>query len=641
MAGRVLYFECESGISGDMAVAAMLDLGANESVLRRALESLDVPGFSVSVTDVMKSGIRAKDFAVELEEDNHDHDVGYLYGHGHGHDHHHDHDHAHHDGHHAHRHYGDIVSIIEKADITPNARGIALRILAILGEAESEAHDVPLSEVHFHEVGAVDSIVDIVSLGVCLDDLGIERVCFSDLYEGTGTVRCQHGVMPVPVPAVTNIARRHGLTLRITDSAGEYVTPTGAAFAAAVGNCARPSAFSISAVGIGAGKRESERSGLLRAMVLEPSGSSDTVVKLECNVDDCTGEVLGYTSERLFEAGARDVSFTPLLMKKGRPGWLMTVICTEDTRGRLESIIFSETTTIGIRRCEMERSVLRRDVVNVRTEYGDVPVKVSAGGGSERVHPEFEDVARIARGKGVPFREVYDSAVRAYRGRSLPVLQVHQDERAHRGHEGGLAVVDPRESHGLVDQPAAVAGPRETDAVEVHRELDVVRPLMGHADHGRDPVGEEVRLLVVRFLEIGQPLHGDVVLHDRGEYPAVAEVVHVRVQDAGPHVREGLRRISAPLRDRGHHGPVVGGHPVLGELEEDLLLGAHVAVQVGAGPGQAVGDGGQRYLVVRALLEERLRGLLDLGHPDLLLLRAPGPYEIVRHDGRCEDVGLI
>ena len=404
-----LYFECESGISGDMAVAAMLDLGADPDALTRALDSLDVDGFDIAIRDVMKSGIRAKDFDVVLDEDNHDHDAEYLYGH------HHEEGHRHH--HHAHRHYGDIAALIEGADMTERARFISLRILRILGEAESEAHGVPLEEVHFHEVGAVDSIVDIVSLGVCLDSLDPDGVCFSELYEGTGTVRCQHGVMPVPVPAVVNIARAHSLPLRVTDSAGEYVTPTGAAFAAAARDCQRPRSFTISRVGIGAGKRESERSGLLRAMIIVPEPSTEGIVKLECNVDDCTGEELGYAAERLFAAGARDVSYSPVFMKKGRPGWLLTVICDEADRQGLEGVIFRETTTIGIRRVAMERTILRRTMEKISTEYGEVSVKVCTSDGLVRCYPEYEDVAAIARSRGVPFRDVYEAACRASRQR--------------------------------------------------------------------------------------------------------------------------------------------------------------------------------------------------------------------------------
>ena len=404
-----LYFECESGISGDMAVAAMLDLGADQDALMRALKSLDVDGFDIAIRDVMKSGIRAKDFDVVLDEDNHDHDAEYLYGHHHDEGHHH---------HHAHRHYGDIVSIIEKADMTERARFISLRILRILGEAESEAHGVPLEEVHFHEVGAVDSIVDIVSLGVCLDSLDPDGVCFSDLYEGTGTVRCQHGVMPVPVPAVANIARAHSLPLRITDSAGEYVTPTGAAFAAAAKDCQRPRSFTVSKIGIGAGKRESERSGLLRAMIIIPEPSTEGIVKLECNVDDCTGEELGYAAERLFAAGARDVSYSPVFMKKGRPGWLLTVICEENDRQELERIIFRETTTIGIRSKMLTRRILKREMMTVQTPYGAIEVKAcdapdEKGVMHKRYYPEYDSVKRLALEKEIDMATLYRLAQNA------------------------------------------------------------------------------------------------------------------------------------------------------------------------------------------------------------------------------------
>lgn len=396
-----LYFECISGISGDMAVAAMLDLGADEGKLMKVLDSLDVHGFSVRITDKEKSGILAKDFDVVLEHDNHDHDHEYLYG-----------DVCHHEGHHDHGHRGyvEIAGIISDADMSENAREIAQRILRILGEAESEAHGVPLEEVHFHEVGAVDSIVDIVSLAVCIDDLHPDEVCFSELYDGTGTVRCQHGVIPVPVPAVVNIVKRSGIALRITDSKGEYVTPTGAAFAASVRTCDRPGSFLVEKVGLGAGKRESERAGILRAMLIRPKDCADSVVKLECNVDDSTGEELGFTMERLFAAGAREVNYTPVFMKKNRPGWLLTVICREDDRRALEDIIFRETTTIGIRRTCMERTVMDRTTVTVATEYGEVSVKVCSSEGLKRFYPEYEDVARICRERGVPFREVYDAA---------------------------------------------------------------------------------------------------------------------------------------------------------------------------------------------------------------------------------------
>ena len=419
MDGRMLYFECYSGISGDMAVAAMLDLGADRDALDRALSSLDLDGLRTEVTRVSKSGLDVCDFNVILEVDNHDHDMGYLYGHEHHHDHghhgdHDEHDHddhgAHHHGDHHHPHRGlpEILSIIDRADMTDGAKAVSRKVFEIIGAAEAEAHGVPIDQVHFHEVGAVDSIVDVVALGVCIDSLGVSRVCFSELYEGTGCIRCQHGVIPVPVPAVANIASAHSLPLRITPSQGEYVTPTGAAFAAAVRDSDVPASFTIDRIGLGAGKRESERSGILRAMLITPRSSEDTIVKLECNVDDCTGEALGFAAERLMREGARDAHYTPVFMKKGRPAYQLTVVCRESDRQRMERIVFEETSTVGIRRVAMDRTVMDRRIDEVDTPIGRVQVKVCTIDGIEKSHPEYESLAAICREKGIPFRDAYD-----------------------------------------------------------------------------------------------------------------------------------------------------------------------------------------------------------------------------------------
>lgn len=419
MDGRMLYFECYSGISGDMAVAAMLDLGADRDALDRALSSLDLDGFRTEVTRVSKSGLDVCDFNVILEVDNHDHDMGYLYGHEHHHDHghhgdHDEHDHddhgAHHHGDHHHPHRGlpEILSIIDRADMTDGAKAVSRKVFEIIGAAEAEAHGVPIDQVHFHEVGAVDSIVDVVALGVCIDSLGVSRVCFSELYEGTGCIRCQHGVIPVPAPAVANIASAHSLPLRITPSQGEYVTPTGAAFAAAVRDSDVPASFTIDRIGLGAGKRESERSGILRAMLITPRSSEDTIVKLECNVDDCTGEALGFAAERLMREGARDAHYTPVFMKKGRPAYQLTVVCRESDRQRMEKIVFEETSTVGIRRVAMDRTVMDRRIDEVDTPIGRVQVKVCTIDGIEKSHPEYESLAAICREKGIPFRDAYD-----------------------------------------------------------------------------------------------------------------------------------------------------------------------------------------------------------------------------------------
>ena len=295
--GKTLYLECYSGISGDMTVAALLDLGADQAVLDSALKSLPVSGFQTKISRVVKCGIDACDFDVMLDKkhENHDHDMEYLHGHHHEnteadtllhahengtgemhtHDHVHEHKHTHDTesahGHHHHEHRGlkEITHMIEHSDMTDNAKKTALRIFGILAEAEGKAHNVPADQVHFHEVGAVDSIVDIVSAAVCLDNLEITDVIVPVLHEGCGTVRCQHGILPVPVPAVVNVVNKNHLNMKITDVEGELVTPTGAAIAAAIKTKDQlPKEFAIQKTGIGAGKRQYECPGILRAMLI-------------------------------------------------------------------------------------------------------------------------------------------------------------------------------------------------------------------------------------------------------------------------------------------------------------------------------------------------------------------------------------
>lgn len=402
---RTLYVECYSGISGDMMAAALLDLGADQQALKDTLESLPLEGFRIEIGRVKKSGLDACDFAVILDSahENHDHDMEYLHGHGTVHSH-------SHKGSHEHRGMKEILHIIDNGAMTREAKAIAKRIFGILAQAEAKAHGVPLEEVHFHEVGAVDSIVDIISVAVCLDNLGITECIIPVLYEGCGTIRCQHGILPVPVPAVANIASEHNLDLCITESKGEFVTPTGAAIVAAIRTAKElPETFSVRKIGIGAGKREYDRPGILRAMLIEGQASydRDCIWKLETNMDDCTGEALGYVMDRLFEAGARDVSYTPVYMKKNRPAYQLNVICTEENVKQMEQIIFKETTTIGIRRQQMERSVLARSMETVRTCLGDAQVKVCALGSQIRKYPEYQSVVRLCKEHDRSFQEVY------------------------------------------------------------------------------------------------------------------------------------------------------------------------------------------------------------------------------------------
>ena len=450
MKKNILYLECNSGISGDMTVAALLDLGADRNVLEKALQSMPIDGFEINISRVKKAGLDVCDFQVILEKDyeNHDHDMKYLFEEGHSHDecsHYTEHTHdgqchvgevdqygQKHDHIHEHRNLQDILHIIDHTDMTEAAKETAARIFQILAAAEAKAHGIPEEEVHFHEVGAVDSIVDIVSAAVCLDNLGITECVVSPLCEGTGTIRCKHGILSVPVPAVLYIAQAHQLELSVTDSKGELVTPTGAAIAAAVKTADNlPKRFRILKTGMGAGKRTYERPSILRAMLIEETGledkkcqtetvkgdddtvirenDEDVIYKLESNIDDCSGESMGYVMDRLLEAGARDVHYTPVYMKKNRPAYQLNVICKEEQIAELESIIFMETTTIGIRRQKMKRTILSRRSMEVLTEWGNAVVKVCTlpDGKGERYYPEYESVAALSKMSGRPFAEVY------------------------------------------------------------------------------------------------------------------------------------------------------------------------------------------------------------------------------------------
>lgn len=288
----------------------------------------------------------------------------------------------------------------------------------VLAHAEAKAHAVPLDQVHFHEVGAVDSIVDIVSIAVCIDDLDVDRVIVPELVDGHGTIRCQHGIIPVPVPATLNVVTEHDLPLSICEVEGELVTPTGAAAVAALhAERCLPERFHVKRVGLGAGKRAYSRPSLLRAMIIEPSSDAlhDRIVKLECDIDDSTSEVLAYAADRLRSAGAREVHWIPVFTKKGRPAYQLQVIAAPEDVERMERIIFRETSTIGVRRSAWDRTVLPRTLQTVDTPWGPARLKhVALSDGSDRVAPEYEDCARIAREHDVPLQQVMD-AVRAAR----------------------------------------------------------------------------------------------------------------------------------------------------------------------------------------------------------------------------------
>lgn len=383
-----------------MTVGALLDLGADKEVLIRALDSLAVEGYHLHFGRTRKCGLDAYDFDVHLEEEGH----GYGHSHDHGHDHGHETHHAH-----VHRNLNDIYTIIDRMDSGDPVKEMAKRMFEIVAEAESKAHGIPVEEVHFHEVGAIDSIVDIISVAVCVNNLGIDEIAVSPLSEGYGSVRCQHGVIPVPVPATSNIASAYGLKLRFTDNEGEMVTPTGAAIAAALGTRdSLPVSLRILKTGIGAGKKDFKQANVLRAMILEESeAAGEQMWVLEANIDDCSGEMLGFAMESLLEAGAADVWYTPIYMKKNRPAYMIALICREEEVSRMEDILFMHTTTIGVRRYPVSRTILNREKRKVMTDHGEAEVKVCSHKDRLYCYPEYESVRRICRQSGADYQTVY------------------------------------------------------------------------------------------------------------------------------------------------------------------------------------------------------------------------------------------
>ncbi len=425
-----LYIDCSLGVSGDMLVAALLDAGADSAALDRALSSLSVADeFEVAVTTVTKAGIRARDFDVVLRDgcETHDHDMAYLHGHlgdehdsgcgrAHGdHGHHRDHDcgHAHHqhvhDHHHGHRNLRDVMAIIDSAQMTRGARAIAVRAFEIIARAEGQAHGLPADQVHFHEVGAIDSIVDIVSAAVLVDSLNPDAVYATPLADGHGTIRCQHGVIPVPVPAVVNICRACGLPTSHVDVEGELVTPTGATLIAALDACGTPDfPYTILATGIGAGKRSYSVPSLVRVHRIEraagPRPHDVGVIKLECDVDDQSAEGMAHAAQALLREGALEVHWLPIFGKKGRPAYQLQVIASPQDAERMRQLMFLETTTIGVRWTMMDRMVLDRSERVVQTSLGPVRVKtVVLPGGEHRSKPEYEDIVQICSREGIAF----------------------------------------------------------------------------------------------------------------------------------------------------------------------------------------------------------------------------------------------
>ena len=398
----ILYFECFSGISGDMTVSALIDIGADKDVLLKALESLNVSGYKIEIGRREKCGIDGAKFDVILDEEHHhEHEHSHYHEHSHHHEHHHHHSHIH-------RNVNDIFEIIDKSGITENAKNISKDIFMKVAMAESKAHNKPLSEVHFHEVGAIDSIVDIVATAVCIDNLGIKRFVFSEIYEGQGYVNCQHGVLPVPVPAVLNIFSDCDLSMKITDNRGEMITPTGAGIAASLSTEKKlPEKFKIIKIGIGTGKKDFKNANILRVMILreEKETEEEKVVMIETNVDDSTPEALSYTMDKLFEKGARDVFFFFFYMKKNRPAVMLSVLCDYSKVEILSDTIFENLTTIGIRKYTVDRDIMDREFINFKSSLGNCNIKVCRRKGKVYCYPEYEDVKKLCDYNNIGFDE--------------------------------------------------------------------------------------------------------------------------------------------------------------------------------------------------------------------------------------------
>jgi uncharacterized protein (TIGR00299 family) protein len=404
---RTLYFDCFSGISGDMTIGALLDLGLDLDYLKTELCKLPVEGYELQASRVTRSNVSAMKFDVLMAGDVHEHH------------HRQDEHHHHHHGEHFHRKASEILKMIADSKLTANAKRMATDIFTKLAISEGKVHHIPPEDVEFHEVGAVDSIVDTVGSAIGFDTLGIDQFLCSAINVGSGFIHCQHGVFPVPAPATADLLRH--ATIYQKHAQTELVTPTGAAILAAVVNrFGTLNGFAAEKIGYGAGSKQfADFPNCLRLMIGEErpiaAEHPGSVIVLEANIDDMSPQNFAYATEKLLAAGALDVFTIPVQMKKSRPGQLLQVLSPPDVVDRLTRLIFEETTTIGIRRYAADRTVLDREFVEVHTEYGAIKVKVSKMGGEVvNFTPEFEECVRIARERNVPLKKVQAMAVNAY-----------------------------------------------------------------------------------------------------------------------------------------------------------------------------------------------------------------------------------
>ena len=437
---KLLYLDLFSGIAGDMFIAALLDLGVDAHQLECELKKLKLDGYHLHISRQQKSAIAGVKFDVHIA---HEHHHERADNHGHPHEHEHPHDHHHDHGHEERRNFSEIKQLISRSKLSPWVKQKSIAVFQRIADAEGKIHGLPPDEVHFHEVGAVDSIVDIVGAAIALELLGKPRVFASLVIEGTGWIDCAHGRFPVPAPATLAILGARGVGITQCDEPHELVTPTGAALLAEfVEGFGAMDNLVAEKIGFGVGTRDNQtRPNVLRAVLgtcdkrQVTSGTkrgaveswaratrhfstldweTDRIAELETNLDDGTGEILGHFVETVLTAGALDVFHTPIQMKKNRPGVMLTVLCAETDADKFSGLIMRETTAFGVRKTVAERRKLRREYVRVKTLSGEVTVKIGRlGGKMVQVAPEFESVNKLAARQRAPVKQIYQAAVQA------------------------------------------------------------------------------------------------------------------------------------------------------------------------------------------------------------------------------------
>jgi len=420
---KVLYFDCFSGISGDMTLGALLDLGADETALRNELAKLGLKGYTLNIQKKKQNAIIGTDVEIVVD-DVEEHNQEGEHGNTHSHTHSHTHTHGYENGrifenhHHNARNLMDIEAIIDGSGLKQKVKDFSKKVFREIAKAEAKVHDTDIYDIHFHEVGAIDSIVDIVGIAICLDLLDIKKVFSSVLHDGKGFIECQHGVMPVPVPAVMQMLADSSIPLVQENIGTELVTPTGMGIikclAESYGNMP---AMMIDKIGYGMGKRYTGKFNALRVVMgtfFDEGNMMEEIAILETNIDNMTPEIMGFTSEYLFKNGALDVFFTPVYMKKNRPAVMLTVLSKIEDEMKLTDIILKHTGTLGVRRRRSKRSCVERREKSVDTELGKVRVKVAYGSDFKKVSPEYEDCREIALKTGIPLSDIYELVKNAY-----------------------------------------------------------------------------------------------------------------------------------------------------------------------------------------------------------------------------------